>query len=445
MEGFIDHVSTDRLSVTGWIRNPDNQEPKLQIRHLGQNFGSCTFGPASGNVLALKGDTARSFRIDAGREISPLSILSGQFEVNAIPAERGRPIFPSSGLIRREQAVLARFFESLDDAGKTRIGSVFGLSTPSEFAKPNPDQDLSHISFPVGLESQDGNVRLGKNGYFFATGGSNQIEKRYTEAQTQQVAIARQKEVDGWKALIRRREEYCASRGIRFHQLIVPDKITVLRKFAPFEVNGATHVLRLLTTELRHDTSYINLLPLFEGWDSQMSPWRKADTHPTPATMMELTSMILTSLGCNSQFLSETEFMGRSYHEGDLGRRFFNVPVWDENIEPSSLAGVDISKIEQRQLRDQFSTKTTVNRRNGVYMKYVNPNPIINKKLIIFGTSTSNYGIHPNQLSWWLKQIFTEYHFIWQTDIEYDIIDQVKPDVVIAQSVERYLARIPRQ
>lgn len=255
----------------------------------------------------------------------------------------------------------------------------------------------------------------------------------------------RRNEVDGWKNLIRRRREQCADRNIQFHQVIVPDKITVLRDFAPFTVSGPTHVLRLLTTVLRHDPAYIDLLSVFENWNSHLSPWRKADTHPSPVTMKELTSRILLSLGYDNLFLSATKFTERSYHEGDLGRRFFDVPVWDENIEPRALAGVQTSEIEQRQLREEFSKTATINRRNGVYFEYINPNPIINKKLMIFGTSTSNYGAHPNQLSWWFKQIFAEYHFIWQTDIEYDIVDHVNLDIVIAQTVERYLARMPSQ
>lgn len=40
MEGFIDHVSPDRKSIIGWIKNPNNIEPSLTIQYMNDNFGT---------------------------------------------------------------------------------------------------------------------------------------------------------------------------------------------------------------------------------------------------------------------------------------------------------------------------------------------------------------------------------------------------------------------
>jgi hypothetical protein len=46
-------------------------------------------------------------------------------------------------------------------------------------------------------------------------------------------------------------------------------------------------------------------------------------------------------------------------------------------------------------------------------------------------------------LSWWCKQIFSEFHFVWEPRFRQDILEKVKPNFVIGQTVERFLHVVP--
>ncbi|MGP5027045.1 hypothetical protein ACTXJG_17745 [Glutamicibacter arilaitensis] len=443
MEGFIDHVSPDRRKITGWIKSPNNQEPTLKIRICDEILGQATLSLAAGNLLKVRGEDARSFSILTERSIGITDILAGNVHVIAVPEEPGRPVAPSSGLLKREQKTFANYFASLPDTTQTAFTDALGVKLPRYSGKPDAAQDLSYVTFPVGLEDPDGTVRLGREGYFFAVGGANKIETRYKQPETDIEKLVLDKEIVGWEELINNRTSNCEARGITFRQFIVPDKITALPQFAPFEVTGPTSTLTALTNKVEGNPNYLDFLPIFRNWQNTLHPWRKADVHPAPVSMYEMTAAILKSLGYSEDLIKETKFTRRSYHEGDLGRRFFRIPIWDENIEPDALPGTNPGDIRLEKLREQFSETAVINRRVGVYMKHTNPCPLIDKKVMLFGTSTSNFGLHPNQLSWWMKQLFSEYHFVWQTDIEYDLIDKEQPDIVLSQSVERYLSRTP--
>lgn len=443
MEGFIDHVSPDRKKLIGWIKNPTNPEPTLKIRIRDEILGHAVLSPVEGNTLRIKGEQARSFCIVTERSINITEVLSGDVQVIAIPDEPGPSISPSQGLMKREQKAFADYFASLPETTQTTFKDALGVALPRQSGKPDPTQDLSYVSFPVGLEAPDGTVRLGKDGYFFAVGGANQIESRYHQPETDDDINQLNKEVVSWKELIDERASKFDGRGITFRQFIMPDKITVLPQFAPFDVAGPTSTLTALTTEVEGHADYLDLLPIFLDWQDPRSPWRRADGHPATVSMYKVTAAILTSLGYSEDLIKETQFTRRRYQEGDLGRRFFRIPIWDENIEPTSLPGTSPKEIVEERLRDQFSETAVVNPRIGVHMKNTNRCPLINKKVMLFGTSTASYGMLPNQLSWWMKHIFAEYHFVWQTDVEYDLVDKVKPDIVLCQTVERFLSRTP--
>ncbi|PCC37219.1 hypothetical protein [Glutamicibacter sp. BW77] len=443
MEGFIDHISPDRKVLKGWIKNPDELEPTLKVRMGEEVFGYGQISAPSDGTLKLKGEDARSFTIYTDRKIGPSEILEGSLSVVSVPNQYGKPVYPSGGLIKREERYFSEYFARLPETLKSAIKDQLDVNVALAPKKPESENELSYMHFPVGLEDSKRTVRLGKEGYLFAVGGANKIESRYKEPQSPAEIAAMNKEISSWKRLINSRFNYCSSKGIKFLQFIVPDKITALPQFSPIDFKGATPMYRKLIEEMASEKHYLDLLPIFENWSSELSPWRKADGHPSARTMYEISTSVISALGLDTGILDAMKFDKTRYQEGDLGQRFFNIPIWDESIEPKSMPNVNIREIVEVRKRNQFNEFATVNPRIGVYLQFENPNPLIRKKVMLFGTSTASYGMLPNQLTWWLKQIFSEFHFVWQTDLEYDLIEQNQPDIVICQTVERFLARTP--
>lgn len=65
------------------------------------------------------------------------------------------------------------------------------------------------------------------------------------------------------------------------------------------------------------------------------------------------------------------------------------------------------------------------------------------KKLLVFGNSFFERGGHPKTLTWWFARMFTEFHFVWEPAFDWRYIDAVRPDIVIGQTIERFLNRVP--
>ena len=84
-------------------------------------------------------------------------------------------------------------------------------------------------------------------------------------------------------------------------------------------------------------------------------------------------------------------------------------------------------------------------------MRILKNDSIPHGKMIIFGDSFSNPGF-PNytakkrltaRLSSLFAETLNEVHFVWTPWLDYDYIEQEKPDFVLTEMAERFLVRIP--
>ncbi len=75
----------------------------------------------------------------------------------------------------------------------------------------------------------------------------------------------------------------------------------------------------------------------------------------------------------------------------------------------------------------------------GTHYVWRNAKAINKLKVIAFGNSFFDRGTSISCLSWWLARLFSEFHFIWSPDMDFEYINKVKPDLVIGQTIERFL------
>jgi hypothetical protein len=64
--------------------------------------------------------------------------------------------------------------------------------------------------------------------------------------------------------------------------------------------------------------------------------------------------------------------------------------------------------------------------------------------VLVFGNSF--FSDVPSQafVSWWFARFFRQYHFVWSPDFDLELIRSVQPDIVLGQTVERFLTRVPQ-
>jgi hypothetical protein len=137
--------------------------------------------------------------------------------------------------------------------------------------------------------------------------------------------------------------------------------------------------------------------------------------------------------------ISEVTFLTPFYHpvihEGDLGGKFDN-PLREELFAPNFSSGFfsqgHLEKI------NEIITQTF----NGTRQIFLNKKAAIDKKMVVFGNSffekTPSWGLSP-----FFAGLFKEYHFIWSPNLDMEYCARVSADIVIAQTCERFLTRLP--
>ena len=75
----------------------------------------------------------------------------------------------------------------------------------------------------------------------------------------------------------------------------------------------------------------------------------------------------------------------------------------------------------------------------GSHVRYENSDPLIDKKVIIFGDSFSEYRGH--LLTGMFAETYAEVNFIWNSSLDKKFITKLNPDVVITELAERFMPK----
>ena len=285
---------------------------------------------------------------------------------------------------------------------------------------------------PPGELSPDGVVIVGKHGHLFIHGGSN----HNLAAQLGEVEMAAGW-LDDWRSIVTERHDHARRAERRLACLVVPEKLAVYVDCFPEPLTPSRPrpVLRLL------DEGRLPLVyPLQALQDARADgdTYLLTDSHLTPRGNRLLAAAILSELGVPPAPLDRVEHASRPHlGSGDLGLHF-DPPVV-EVMEP--LASASRATI----VSDNWAEVSGVGGHIGtmrVFRRDDAPDP---RTLVIFGDSYA-FGDGAYQgLSWFMAQVFREVHFIWAPfGWDPDYLDSVDAELVVCQTAERFVGRIPK-
>lgn len=441
MRGYIDQVSADRTRVAGWVAAADPIDPPRVLALLrGTPVGTVAFGPERVDVRTATGLGNVRFVVSLDEPLDPLALLSGRFRVVSAGADQVE-LGLSAGGRADERALL------LDEV------RAVGVTVPCPPDAPLPDEptslpqldppatpdELSFLPFAAGMTSPDGSAVLGHDGHLFLVGGSNALAAQYAEPASDAARESTARAVAGWNDLVRARERRARSAGCRFAQVVVPEKATVLRSLLDREEAAPTRLLRHLEAALGGVESFMSARTVFDGWAGPEAPYSRLDSHCSPSGSLALVRAMLDRLGLEDA-VGDVPMSRRSLYVGDLSERFFGRGLSDVRLEPSSAV---LARAEA-----ELVLVETVNpgpgRHIGTKHVWRNPSSLYGERVVVFGNSFFGAGrTTPAKLSWWFARLFREFHFIWSPEMDDDYMASVSPDVVIAQTVERFLPTVP--
>lgn len=297
--------------------------------------------------------------------------------------------------------------------------------------KDNTSKITSNLTASVGAKSLDDNVIVGRNGNLFLYKGNNDVHRQYTEAPTFEAA-------KNWISLLETRCRKSREAGIIFLQIIIPEKQSVYTRDYPIEIPDKTPLFEKISREFKNQNFYID--PTEELRNSASSgtpPFKKIDSHFSMFGTIRTLELILSRLGHDIQ-TNPTDFINKTVR-GDLGEKLFKEGgLREETPVPlySYIKGASEAPIETKSI--------DVSGHIGTERGWINERPLINKSVTVFGNSFFERGNDALGLSFWFSRIFRETNFYWTPVFDEEIAIKNSSDIIICQTVERFLKFLPK-
>lgn len=304
--------------------------------------------------------------------------------------------------------------------------------------KDSNSDPMTSVAMPVGLVSSDDAAVLGRDGFIFLTGGSNDVIGQYSPDRTDDLDVLAR-----WNALIDERLQQAAQREVRYHQIMIPEKISILPDLFPRPVASPTRLLDLLESRyLTHldGSMHLSARHLFWHLSDRRPVCKKTDSHLAPFGSFLIFRHILKKwFGID---VPDIEFCKSAAGIGDLSFRLFGMHL------PEVFMEADLRTLPSFVHTAQKVSQASPEQGSHMGLRQVwhNPEAPISEKIVVFGNSYfSTVENGQSNLSWWFSRWFRDFHFIWTNEVHWDYVDEVRPQIVLWQGVERFLRIVPGQ
>lgn len=315
------------------------------------------------------------------------------------------------------------------------IASFSALNNNKVPMKENADirQKISPFYIKIGTVSPDLQSEVGADGHLFLTRGSNDVlsiyEKNYNSQEVEENS-------ESWIKLLRERLNVCDKIGAKFIEVIIPDKLSVLKEKYDGTGSAVSPFLQRIEYKINKNNLsdyYVSGLQSIEKIGFSEA-FRKIDTHFHPRAGHVLFQDICRKI---SPFYNVPAQFDVDYiTTGDIGKRFFGQELYEicsRAPHPTFHAGREVIEHIPPQ-PGKFTGGRAIFRNN------LAPFP---EKVVGFGNSFMNNYESQSSLGYWFSTFFQEFHLITHPCVDHDYLEKVRPDIVIGQTVERFLRSVP--
>jgi hypothetical protein len=430
--GVVEDLAADRKHLNGWISYPsDGSEVRLTCVVDGDECGIAEFGAERLDVLSKLNLRNRRFTISVPRSLPPGLLIGSRVAlVVDVCGEQRFGCMKLSTSLRKQEKTL------LDEQPGLSVSSPV---LPVKRRAPKDPSDLSPVLFPIGLTSAEGDAILGREGYLFLIGGSNDLLPLYSPPETDEQREEIAQVARCWATIFERRKTLSDRLGINYVQCIVPEKLTILRDL----LDGPPRRTPLLT-ELEKQLKGLKFFsdvskPFLQATDRKQF-WPRNDTHLSPFGACSVMRLLFDALGLEHSVLSKERFERADLYKGDLSRRVFGIGLLEPQmgpIEGNLLIPGDAPELIEAidpPGRGHIGTRRVWRRKSAPF----------DLRVVAFANSFFDTGDNPSRLSWWAARLFREFHFIWGPNFDPTYLETIRPDVVIGQTIERFLLRPAR-
>lgn len=341
------------------------------------------------------------------------------------------------GLIGLSPSALTQAMTTLVENGPDGLAQLRPwLSTLTTGPQPQPDppETLSLLTLAPGTISPDGVAVIGHGGQIFLHAGSNDLAAQYAQ-QAGDAAVAEL--ASQWMSLFRARADRLDALGIDYLQLVIPEKSSVLPDFWPGRIEAPTALLARLEQSLKGSgIRYVGGLAVLAGSEARTRLFRKIGTHLNYDGARLLFEALCRAMNIPPPFTGDDERQ-RHFWDGDFQDNFPALPL----LEPIEVIDGPALRAASKSLK-LVQSGYPLSGHIGTHLVWENPTAPIDLSVLAFGNSFFERGGGGDCLSWWCARAFRRFEFVWTPDFDFDLVVRSRPQVVIGQTIERFLPRV---
>lgn len=278
-------------------------------------------------------------------------------------------------------------------------------------------------------------IHVATDGALYLTGGTNRALDAYRSNAATWWRDLR------WRTLVARRRRRAGRLGIRYVQAIVPEKLTIYGdRLDGLSVDTIRSPARRLAEGLRDrpaGTSLVDLVaPLRAARDGDL--YLRTDTHWTTAGCHLGYREICRACG----IAPREDLVERASDEiafvGDLGVKLD--PPHSESILRGSMLH-DARLVFENEAAGKLA-RGEPGRHGGAHVAFENDAPeAAPVRMLLFGDSCAH--VVPFLLTGMLAETVRRLDFVWSGSVDWDFVAETKPDILVCELAERFMARVP--
>jgi hypothetical protein len=280
-------------------------------------------------------------------------------------------------------------------------------------------------------------VHIGHDGWLFLVGGRNRAVNLYRRSPLMWWRLRR------WRRLIEKRAARCERLGIAFVQAVAPEKLTILSHYCaePLVDPSLSPAMRLAALMARSPAAsrYVDLVQPLRSAAKNEEVYLRTDSHWTYQSCFLAYERICTALGVSPRADLPDRPFEVSDRALDLGSKL--TPLVTERFRLYSIMQ-DSRRRSVNELVTNFLATGGKGPVTATHAIYENGSPRADpRRVLIFGDSYAHFD--PLQMTAMFAETFREVHFVWSTSIDWRLVDEIRPDILICELAERFLTRVP--
>ncbi len=276
-------------------------------------------------------------------------------------------------------------------------------------------------------------IHLGTNGWLFLTGGTNTVLQYYTSSEH-----FSDEQCDLWCELIERRARRAADLGISdYFHVIAPDKLSVYPEFFRGDLPFAWRAPSRLLPARMSTPALLDVLPdLMRAKQRGRLLYWKTDSHWSFDGVFVVYSAICERLGIKPMVEIKDYPSIDRVMALDLGSKL-DPPVTELHSVRTCC------KNARRTYYNEivhYNQQLTV-MHQGAYVIFKNARPRDPRTVFLVGDSFAEF--RPSLLTGLLAETFASVHFVWHSNVDWNLVGRIMPDILITEIAERFMNVIP--